>query len=73
MSLEQLQNDIIELQTRVHFQEDTIHKLDSELIVQNHTIDKLLHRITELEGRLEQIRDEQAATQKAAEDRPPHY
>lgn len=73
MTLEQLQNEIIELQTRVQFQEDTIHKLDSELIVQNHTIDKLLQRISGLEGRLEQMRDEQASARKDADDRPPHY
>ncbi len=73
MTLEQLQNDIIELQTRLQFQEDTIHKLDSELIVQNHSIDKLLQRINGLEGQLEQMRDEQASARKDADDRPPHY
>ena len=73
MTLEQLQNDIIELQTRLQFQEDTIYKLDSELIVQNHSIDKLLQRINGLEGQLEQMRDEQASARKDADDRPPHY
>ncbi len=71
---ERLQNDIIELQTRVQFQEDSLQKLDGELVAHQQLIDHLVRRIAELEERLEQVRYEQSISNKPPpEEPPPHY
>lgn len=69
-----LQNDIIELQTRVQFQEDALQKLDGELVAHQQMIDQLLRKIVELEERLEQLKYEQSISGRTpSEEPPPHY
>ena len=70
-----LTEDIVELQTRIQFQEDTIHKLDEVVIRQGETLDNLWRKIAELEDRIEQLVFEPGAAggNSPADDKPPHY
>jgi len=56
-----LTEDIIELQTRIHFQEDTIHKLDEVVIRQGAQLDQIQRKLAELEDRIEQLGYERGA------------
>lgn len=68
-----LTEDIVELQTKVQFQEDIIQKLDEVVIRQARQLDLLMRRLAVLEDRLEQIMMERDNPGAAAEPRPPHY
>lgn len=68
-----LSEDIIELQTRVQFQDDTIQKLDDALVAQGHIVERLRRRIDELEDRLEQLRHERQRPTQPLDEKPPHY
>ena len=65
--------DIVELQTKVQFQDDIIHKLDEVVIRQAGQLDLLMRRLAVLEDRLEQIISERDSPGAVAEPRPPHY
>ncbi len=70
-----LTEDIIELQTRIHFQEDTIHKLDEVVIRQGAQLDQIQRKLVELEDRIEQLGYERGAAggMSPSEEKPPHY
>ncbi|MEZ5489555.1 MAG: SlyX family protein [Gammaproteobacteria bacterium] len=68
-----LTEDIVELQTKVQFQEDIIQKLDEVVIRQARQLDLLMRRLAVLEDRLEQIIMERDNPAAVAEPRPPHY
>jgi len=68
-----LTEDIVELQTRLQFQEDVIHKLDTVVIQQSEVLDALRRRLAVLEERLEQLDHERESTTDTPEPRPPHY
>jgi len=70
-----LTEDIVELQTRIQFQEDTIHKLDEVIIKQGQRLDHLVRRVVELEERIEQLAFERGnpGSASAADEKPPHY
>ncbi|MEX1033204.1 MAG: SlyX family protein [Cellvibrionaceae bacterium] len=70
---EPLDNQIIELQTRIQFQEDALNKLDEVVIRQGELVDRLGRKITELEDKLEQMRYEQSSPQASSDEKPPHY
>lgn len=65
-----LEDEIVELQTKVQYQEDALHKLDEVVIEQGKLIDRLNRQIIELQDRLEQVRYERG-DQK--DEKPPHY
>jgi len=69
-----LTEDIIELQTRIHFQEDTIHKLDEVVIRQGAQLDQIQRKLVELEDRIAQLGYERGAAggMSPAEEKPPH-
>ena len=71
----ELTEDIVELQTRIQFQEDTIHKLDEVIIKQGQRLDNLVRRVAELEERIEQLAFERdhPGSASAADEKPPHY
>ncbi len=68
-----LTEDIVELQTRLQFQEDVIHKLDTVVIQQSEVLDALRRRLAVLEERLEQLDHERESATDTPEPRPPHY
>jgi len=70
-----LTEDIVELQTRIQFQEDTIQKLDEVVIRQGDLLDGLRRKIAELEDRIEQQAFDRGTTSgnSAADEKPPHY
>jgi len=69
-----LEQQIIELQERVLFQEDALQKLDTVITKQYSTIDALTRRIKQLEDKLDAVRDElQRQPFSPADEKPPHY
>jgi SlyX protein len=70
-----LTEDIVELQTRIQFQEDTIHKLDEVVIRQGALLDRMQRKLVELEDRIEQLGYERGAAGRnsPADEKPPHY
>lgn len=67
-----MEDRVVELETRVAFQEDSITKLEARLVAQEHLVYKL-------SGELEQIRSHLRAAEPAQvlsakdEPPPPHY
>ena len=68
-----LQADVIELQTKLQFQEDTIQQLDGVIINQQELIDKLTRRLELLEERVEELKVNSAAPGSIDQEKPPHY
>ena len=65
--------EIIELQTKVLFQDDVIQKLDDVIVQQGKRLDNLLRRINELEDKLEQLSFDRSSPAAAIDEKPPHY
>ena len=63
---------LVELETKVAFQDDTIQKLNDVVCRQQEQIDLLLVKYQELRGLLEVLPDNQPLTAEANEA-PPHY
>jgi SlyX protein len=63
---------LIELETKVAFQDDTIQKLNDVVCRQQEQIDLLLLKYQELRGLLEDLPDNQPLMAEASET-PPHY
>ena len=68
-----LTEEVIELQTKVLFQDDVIQKLDDEIIQQGKRIERLVQRIDELEDKLEQLSFDRSNPAAAIDEKPPHY
>jgi len=73
---EQLHEDVVDLQMRLAFQEQTIEELDLVVTKQQKQIDHLVHVIDELKQRVER---QELKSEEAEEpfdpmlERPPHY
>ena len=63
---------LVELETKVAFQDDTIQKLNEVVCRQQEQIDLLLVKYQELRGLLEDLPDNQPLMAEANET-PPHY
>ncbi|MGI1680215.1 MAG: SlyX family protein [Cellvibrionaceae bacterium] len=70
---DEIQNQIIELETKIQFQDDAIHKLDDELAQQNELIDVLTRRLSFLEDKVKDLSVERDNPATITEERPPHY
>lgn len=68
-----MQEDIIELQSKLQFQEDTIQKLDDSLVRQGQLIDEMHRRLVQVEEDFKRLRDERNSSSSTAAERPPHY
>jgi SlyX protein len=68
---QELNAQLVELQTQLAFQEDTLQALDDVVTRQQQSIDRLL----QLQQRLERQLSEQVGTAESApaDQRPPHY
>lgn len=67
------QEQLIELQHKVQFQEDALQQLDDVVIRQNQQIDQLVQRIDQLEDRLEELSHRAGTAPGELDERPPHY
>lgn len=70
-----LNDDLIELQTRLAFQEDTINQLNAVITQQDAAILQLQHQMRLLARRIDELAVEQrtAGGDVVADERPPHY
>jgi SlyX protein len=69
-----MQDEIIELQSKLSFQEQTINELNNALVSQQQQIDHLQQKIKLLEDTLTEV-DEQAGLliEQGQHEKPPHY
>ena len=70
-----LNDDLIELQTRLAFQEDTINQLNAVITQQDAAILQLQHQMRLLARRIDELAVERrtAGGDVVADERPPHY
>lgn len=66
-------NEIIELQSRVLFQDDVIQKLDAVIVAHGRRLDQLQQRINELEDKMAQLSFERDQPLMQENEKPPHY
>ncbi len=71
--MSELSEEIIELQSKVLFQDDVIQKLDDVIIQQGKRLDNLIQRINELEEKLEQLSFDHSNPAATIDEKPPHY
>jgi len=69
--LRQLQEQLIELQTQLAFQEDAVHALDQIVIAQQQRLDQLEQANTRLERQITELMAWLESQREA--DIPPHY
>jgi SlyX protein len=67
-----LEERIIDLETRLAFQEDTIEQLNQELIAQQRQLELVLRRLEAAEDRLKSLQSSVVALPHE-ETPPPHY
>ena len=73
ITIQSLQYDIVELQTKIQFQEDTIHQLDKVLADQNERLTLVTERLIAMEEKVKDVMQEQALAQSMRQEKPPHY
>ncbi|MFT7388909.1 MAG: SlyX protein [Candidatus Endobugula sp.] len=71
--IEQFQNDIDDLQTRLSYQEDTLQQLDQTIADQDKIIRSLVVQLARWEARLNEVSDSVAHPDQSAPELPPHY
>lgn len=73
-STEQLQQKLIDLETQLAFQEDTIAALDKVVVKQQQQIERLNEMLLGTRTRLDEfIEQSDAVGQGVQDERPPHY
>ena len=70
MNKHELDERVVELETRIAFQEDTLGKLDEALVHQQKEIERLTRQLAVL---LEQVEQLMPRTEPKDEPPPPHY
>lgn len=70
-----LQDQMIELQTRVTFQEDILQQLNQVVTLQDQDIRQLQQQLKLLAKRLDDLlyNNQDQGVEKAENERPPHY
>jgi len=67
-------DELIELQTRIAYQEDTIHQLNQVITKQDADIIQLQHQMRLLAKRIDELSFAQGdGTEEITNERPPHY
>lgn len=66
-----MQNELLELQTQLSYQEDTIAQLNEVVTRQQREIERLTEAFAQLKRRFEEMETEQLESQE--ETPPPHY
>ncbi|KKO48520.1 SlyX [Arsukibacterium sp. MJ3] len=70
---ETLQQQLIELESKLAFQEDTVNSLNNELHEHQKRIEKLQHQVMLLADKLRQLPDDNGNGPVEQEPPPPHY
>jgi SlyX protein len=72
--MKDVMNELIELQTRLAYQEDTIHQLNNVVTQQDNTILQLQQQMRLLAKRIDEISFVQdGSNEEITNERPPHY
>ncbi|MDH2924693.1 SlyX protein [Nicoletella semolina] len=71
-NLELIQQYLVDLETRIAFQDHTIEELNQALVHQQFTVEKLQNQVRHLAEKLNGVAASQVAT-RAEEVPPPHY
>jgi len=67
-----MENRLIELETRLSFQEDTIHQLNEVITRQQNQIDLLQEQVDDLKKRVQTVQTSNIKDE-SEETPPPHY
>lgn len=70
---EELQLHIVELESKLAFQEDTVNSLSNELLEHQKRIDRLQQQVMLLAEKLSNPPDDQGILRPEEEPPPPHY
>lgn len=68
-----IQLHLIELESKIAFQEDTVHSLHQELLAHQKRIEHLQRQILMLAEKLQQMPEESGILRPEEEPLPPHY
>lgn len=68
-----MQQQLIELESKLAFQEDTVNSLNNELHQHQMRIEKLQQQVMLLAEKLRQLPDDQGILSPEEEPPPPHY
>ncbi|WP_213995064.1 SlyX family protein [Arsukibacterium sp.] len=68
-----MQQQLIELESKLAFQEDTVNSLNNELHQHQQRIEKLQQQVMLLAEKLRQLPDDQGILRPEEEPPPPHY
>jgi len=68
-----ISDQIIELQSKVQFQEDALQKLDDVIVKQSQLLDQVVRRVRELSDKVDQLSIEQDNPGSTIDEKPPHY
>lgn len=72
--MDKLSEQLIDLQSRLAFQEDTLSHLNRQVAEQSDLIDRLQQQVRHLAEKYEDLRDMRDAGGESAQDEPPpHY
>ena len=72
--MKDITDELIELQTRLAYQEDTIQQLNNVITQQDATISQLQQQMRLLAKRVDEISfTQEGSSDDATNDRPPHY
>ena len=69
----ELQLHIVELESKLAFQEDTVNSLSNELLEHQKRIDRLQQQVMLLAEKLSNLPDDQGILRPEEEPPPPHY
>jgi SlyX protein len=72
-SEKELQLHIVELESKLAFQEDTVHSLSNELLDHQKKIERLQQQVMLLAQKLHNMPDDQGILRPEEEPPPPHY
>lgn len=68
-----IQQSIIELETRLSFQEQTIEQLNDVIIEQQKTLEKLHRQLQKLDKKIDDESQNWQHSHNLADEKPPHY
>lgn len=70
---QEIQELIIEIQTKMAFQEETIEQLNDVIISQQKAIDKLQRQLQQLDKKLDEESQHWHTDASMVDEKPPHY
>lgn len=71
--MKDIQENLIEIETKLAFQEETIEQLNDVIIAQQKTIDKLQRQLVQLNTKVEEESQHWNTDQNPIDETPPHY